>query len=517
MKYNFERFDDMIDTLSKNASDETFPYFYNLYTSSVKNLNTGYLMKLFNLADIFISKLNDKLFIYRAYFVKIYISFILGKTMEAIDYIFKIKNYTEVSPVDYFNVKTILVNILLEYKLYDLALRENNEICKSKIYFKLNDPYKTVALLNSSLCYIGLSNFTQASDMFNQAIRLSESSYGKDFDLIIQVQKTYMMCAFENYYTSDEIEKNIEQYYKVCMANQDGDTIYENVEAHSKIMDYLLEHNMNDYVVDISRKMLTLQKPEMMNIKAYEYIVKALPHDTSEYVEALEAYFKATMSKEKASHDYILEIYNKYSEVVDLSQKYSSLLNSYEHDPMTNCYSRGAFEVRKNSKNFKAVVIFDLNNLKKINDQKGHQFGDRHIIDFANLLLATFSDIGDCFRIGGDEFVAVLNTDDSNLIENRLKELNRLPLNGIAENHKFSSGVCIRRSLTETINDCLVSADILLYKAKASTEEFYKLQKWESLTDSLFSVLQIKYLLYNKYVLRYFYKKDLKDRKRKIK
>lgn len=56
-----------------------------------------------------------------------------------------------------------------------------------------------------------------------------------------------------------------------------------------------------------------------------------------------------------------------------------------------------------------AVLVFDLNNLKRINDTYGHEIGDIAIRDFSNILrnATQFSDfVG---RYGGDEFLMVLN------------------------------------------------------------------------------------------------------------
>ena len=44
------------------------------------------------------------------------------------------------------------------------------------------------------------------------------------------------------------------------------------------------------------------------------------------------------------------------------------------------------------------------NDFKKINDQFGHQYGDQCLSTIAGLILKSFSAIGFCYRIGGDEF-----------------------------------------------------------------------------------------------------------------
>ena len=53
------------------------------------------------------------------------------------------------------------------------------------------------------------------------------------------------------------------------------------------------------------------------------------------------------------------------------------------------------------------VVVFDLNGLKTINDNHGHECGDMAIVDAAEVLASVFGR-DSLFRIGGDEFIAVL-------------------------------------------------------------------------------------------------------------
>lgn len=50
------------------------------------------------------------------------------------------------------------------------------------------------------------------------------------------------------------------------------------------------------------------------------------------------------------------------------------------------------------------IAIFDVNDLKKVNDKYGHLEGDNLILTFSSALNEYFSNIGKCYRIGGDEF-----------------------------------------------------------------------------------------------------------------
>ncbi len=54
------------------------------------------------------------------------------------------------------------------------------------------------------------------------------------------------------------------------------------------------------------------------------------------------------------------------------------------------------------------LAILDLNHLKRVNDEIGHYAGDEMIIGTADCIKKAFSDYGNVYRIGGDEYAAVL-------------------------------------------------------------------------------------------------------------
>ena len=94
-------------------------------------------------------------------------------------------------------------------------------------------------------------------------------------------------------------------------------------------------------------------------------------------------------------------------------------------DQMTGLKNRSAFEEKLSQmRSFPEdalgsyIITFDMNGLKRINDNYGHAKGDEAIIELANIIKSGFEDIGSCYRIGGDEICAIVteksfNTDDS--------------------------------------------------------------------------------------------------------
>lgn len=82
-----------------------------------------------------------------------------------------------------------------------------------------------------------------------------------------------------------------------------------------------------------------------------------------------------------------------------------------EHDQLTGLYNKGKYlELLKTTfNNLDSIGIFnmDVNNLKKINDSMGHEYGDKLIIKAADSIRAVTNSKILGFRMGGDEYVIV--------------------------------------------------------------------------------------------------------------
>ncbi len=86
-------------------------------------------------------------------------------------------------------------------------------------------------------------------------------------------------------------------------------------------------------------------------------------------------------------------------------------------DPMLNIYNRRGFyqifdQVCKKTVSF-SVLVCDLNELKLINDTKGHAKGDRYITKASQILEETFGSNGYVARLGGDEFIILYMSYDT--------------------------------------------------------------------------------------------------------
>ncbi len=73
------------------------------------------------------------------------------------------------------------------------------------------------------------------------------------------------------------------------------------------------------------------------------------------------------------------------------------------------------------------AVYLDVNNLKEINDSKGHDYGDKLITMLASAMLAEADDLRKVYRLGGDEFLALIETpikgEEENYVQEVMKKL----------------------------------------------------------------------------------------------
>jgi diguanylate cyclase (GGDEF)-like protein len=88
-------------------------------------------------------------------------------------------------------------------------------------------------------------------------------------------------------------------------------------------------------------------------------------------------------------------------------------------DSLTGLRNTTAYESWRNEFNVKiqisdtpfGVAVFDINNLKEINDTYGHTYGNELILTASRIICNTFKR-SPVFRIGGDEFCAILQGKD---------------------------------------------------------------------------------------------------------
>lgn len=152
------------------------------------------------------------------------------------------------------------------------------------------------------------------------------------------------------------------------------------------------------------------------------------------------------------------------------------------HDTLTGLFNRRRFgeELQKavsHAKRYErsgAILFFDLDQFKDVNDTSGHQIGDELLRRVSERLRIEGRDSDQIFRLGGDEFAMLLREvdhDSVGKVASRLcSALGSVEVSGNGRVHRVSTsiGVAMFPEHGEFVDDLVANADIAMYQAKSS-------------------------------------------------
>lgn len=117
-----------------------------------------------------------------------------------------------------------------------------------------------------------------------------------------------------------------------------------------------------------------------------------------------------------------------------------------------------------------ALILFDLDQLKRINDTYGHTVGSRALCRFADVLRLHSREIDIAARYGGDEFALILpETDAESACRVAQRVSARLRNDSEEPSLSVSFGVATYPADGHSLDDLLVAADRVLYSQKATS------------------------------------------------
>ena len=126
------------------------------------------------------------------------------------------------------------------------------------------------------------------------------------------------------------------------------------------------------------------------------------------------------------------------------------------------------------------VLVFDINNLKEVNDNYGHEFGNKLIILASNIIAATFQYLH-TYRIGGDEFIVIIENKSDDEINKLITNYNNLMENCYLElpttTRKIETAYGYAKynsSIDKCFEDMFNRADEEMYKRKRQLKEKIK-------------------------------------------
>ncbi len=139
--------------------------------------------------------------------------------------------------------------------------------------------------------------------------------------------------------------------------------------------------------------------------------------------------------------------------------------HSYEMD-----IQRMEAEYSRSRKTRFGMVFCDINNLKAVNDQRGHLEGDAYIGQVAQVLMKDLHGAEGIYRMGGDEFLAVYRDVDETDIRREIDQVNA-DCEAMSQKMPYQMSIAIGLAMSgedyPTLSNVLHVADYLMYKSKA--------------------------------------------------
>ena len=142
-----------------------------------------------------------------------------------------------------------------------------------------------------------------------------------------------------------------------------------------------------------------------------------------------------------------------------------SILQLTTKDSLTGLLNRQAYssEITKEGKSITALISIDMNGLKYLNDNKGHEAGDEALVTLALCLIRPLNHRQSAYRIGGDEFIIVCrktSKEDVRKIVEKIKKYVK------ETKYTCSIGYSYNEDGEKSIDDLLKESDKMMYEEK---------------------------------------------------
>ncbi len=174
--------------------------------------------------------------------------------------------------------------------------------------------------------------------------------------------------------------------------------------------------------------------------------------------------------------------------IVDISplkEKERAITFQAEHDPLTNLINRRHFfsilesilEQSDRNRQYRGLLFIDLDRFKPVNDTMGHNIGDHLLQIVAQRLQSTLRKSDIISRFGGDEFLALIMTETTDIDEakKRISMIAEKILRSIKAPYQIdqksveigaSIGITLFNTSAKDLNQLILEADSAMYEAK---------------------------------------------------
>lgn len=284
--------------------------------------------------------------------------------------------------------------------------------------------------------------------------------------------------------------------------SRDSETIHTTINGEDSLVSYS-RNDMTDWIV--------------ITVQPYRYILKQVYYEIMKntiigvlmlVIVSMVAYFaaaKATrpiieistaadkiISGKDSTENLNVDSQDEIGQMAAAFNKMRSDRDAYQleakRDNLTDLYNKIAFETlctlklqelkEHPAKKYMAMYIIDLDHFKEVNDTKGHQYGDKVLIEFASRLKKCFRASDYMGRFGGDEFMVLIDDlPHLDVVIHKAKRINLLARTIKIDDEKVdvsaSIGISIIPMQGLTYEEVFKAADKALYFVKNNGRDNY--------------------------------------------
>lgn len=438
-----------------------------------------------------------------------------GKIINANRSFIKMLGYDSFEEIKKLNVKQdIYFDSNDRNKLID-EINKKGFLNNIELNLKKKDGSKIIVLENSRVVKDDNGNTLFFEGMFTDITKLKK--YQEKLSFRIKLERLINEITLELISINDEnfkntITKNIKKLGEILFFdriyililsedNQKVDGFYEwNKNGFEIIKNNLYNIKLDN--IEKNKDMVVINKENKNNLKhpLFDYSFEGLILIPLIYGSSIKGFigFENLSSLQIEYDDFIKLFLRIFSDIFintferikhENNLKFISL-----HDLSTGLYNRFYFEEELNrlskSRNpYISIILCDIDNLKFINDSFGHDIGDKIIVEVANILKKLFREEDIIARIGGDEFVILLQNIDENIVKNVIKRIYEEINTYSSKVDSLSINVSIGYSiLKEKDKDPFITykeADDMMYSVKISKKDLDKDTIIEKLKNNL--------------------------------
>ncbi|KAF2956560.1 GGDEF domain-containing protein [Marinitoga sp. 38H-ov] len=367
------------------------------------------------------------------------------------------------SEVFYYIIKSLSEKYAIS--LVDIMLKSTNLSYNMISMKKVIEEASKIETSLDKLIYIYLTALTmQYGGGFNRAI-----FFKKDNNNNYEIFRAIGFKNENEAYSVWEFLDKINYDFDAAIKNYSKDKYFSSLEE--KIIGLKISKDVIGNVDNIPLIMSANKVP--ITIRNYldlhnEFAVLSLKTENNEigFILVDNRYTKKKITEDQL---YFLDFLSKQFTILWENKIYiESLSLEAKKDFLTGFYNRRCFDkyinsiIESNKKNI-GIVIIDMDNFKKVNDEYGHYMGDELLRNISEIILNNIRETDRAFRYGGDEFILIFENISKKDLSNILERIKNSYYKKTG--YTFSAGAVICEN-PEEINKYIKKADEVLYISK---------------------------------------------------